>query len=181
MPREAYIPCLLRLFRQYGYDGATLSKISEATELGKASLYHHFPGGKNEMVEAVLEYLHRWMDENILQILNGSGDALLKLQRMCLSLLELYEGGNQPCMFAILLMGSARDVFHQKVKVLFCDWINAIALVLIESGMDEKLAQQRAEDAAIAIQGSLILSQALGDSSIFQRAIERLPKQILQR
>lgn len=181
MPRETYVPCLLRLFRQYGYDGTTLSKISEATGLGKASLYHHFPGGKNEMVEAVLEYLHHWMDENILQILAGSGDALSKLQRMCDRFLELYEGGNQPCMFAILLMGSARDVFHQRVKVLFCDWIDAIVLVLIESGMDEKLAQQRGEDAAIAIQGSLILSQGLGDSSVFQRAIEQLPKQILRR
>jgi ABC-type taurine transport system ATPase subunit len=68
----------------------------------------------------------------------------------------------------------ASYVFHQRVKVLFCNWINAIALVLMESGMDEKLAQQRAEDAAIAIQGSLILSQGLGDSSIFQRVIERL-------
>lgn len=133
------------------------------------------------MVEAVLEYLHRQMDENILQMLSGCEDALSKLQRMCLSLLELYEGGNQPCMFAILLMGSARDVFHQKVKVLFCDWIDAIALVLIESGIDEKLAHQRAEDAATFIQGSLILSQALCDSSVFQRAIKRLPKQILQR
>jgi TetR/AcrR family transcriptional regulator, lmrAB and yxaGH operons repressor len=38
MPQATYALCLLQLFRQHGYDGATLSKISEATGLGKASL-----------------------------------------------------------------------------------------------------------------------------------------------
>lgn len=37
--------------------------------------------------------------------------------------------------------------------------------------MDEKLAHQGAEDAAIAIQGSLILSQALGKKCDKQRLI----------
>lgn len=175
MPKETYIPCLLNLFRQYGYDGATLSRISEATGLGKASLYHHFPNGKEEMVETVLNYLEGWLEQNILQILNSPGDALFRLQQMCDRLNQLYEGGKQPCLFAILLLGSARDVFHAKVKVLLCAWIDAIADVLIESGMEEKLARQRGEDAAIAIQGALILSQALEDPSPFQRVIQHLP------
>ena len=71
MPKETYIPSLMRLFRQYGYDGATLSKISQATGLGKASLYHHFPGGKDEMVETMLDYLESWLEQNILQTLNS--------------------------------------------------------------------------------------------------------------
>lgn len=116
MPKETYIPCLLRLFRQYGYDGATLAKISEATGLGKASLYHHFPGGKDEMVETVLDYLERWMDQNILQMLKSQGDPVSRLQQMCNRVSEVYEGGKQPCLSAILLLGSARDVFHDRVK-----------------------------------------------------------------
>lgn len=178
MPKETYVPCLLRLFRQYGYDGATLSKISEATGLGKASLYHHFPGGKDEMVEAVLNYLESWLEQNILQPLASSGDAPTRLRQMCDRLNDLYEGGQQPCLFAILLLGSATDVFHDKLKALFRAWIDAIAAVLIESGMDEKLAQQRGEDAAIAIQGSLILSQGLDNPVPFQRVIQHLPEEL---
>jgi TetR/AcrR family transcriptional regulator, lmrAB and yxaGH operons repressor len=178
MPKETYIPCLLQLFRQYGYDGATLSKISEATGLGKASLYHHFPGGKDEMVAAVLDFLKHGLEENILPALRSEGDVPTRLRRMCDRLNELYEGGQQPCLFAILLLGSARDVFHAKVKALFCGWIDAIACVLVEAGMDAELAQQRGEEGAIAIQGALILSQALGDPSPFQRAIEQLPAQL---
>ena len=63
---------------------------------------------------------------------------------------QLYEGGQQPCLFAILLLGSARDLFHANVKVLFQIWIDAIANVLIDSGMERELAVQRGEDAAIA-------------------------------
>ena len=83
MPKETYIPSLMRLFRQYGYDGATLSKISQATGLGKASLYHHFPGGKDQMVEVVLDYLECWLDQNVVQTLNSSGEPLFRLQQMC--------------------------------------------------------------------------------------------------
>ena len=178
MPKETYIPYLLRLFRQYGYDGATLAKISEATGLGKASLYHHFPGGKDEMVETVLDYLERWMDQNILQMLKSQGDPLSRLQQMCNRVSEVYEGGKQPCLSAILLLGSARDVFHDRVKALYRAWIAAIAEVLITAGLDKTAAMQRGEDAVITIQGGLILSQGLDNSVPFQRVIEQLPQQL---
>ena len=45
---------LTRVFQTYGYDGATLSRISDATGLQRASLYHRFPGGKEEMAKFVL-------------------------------------------------------------------------------------------------------------------------------
>ncbi|WP_404785240.1 TetR/AcrR family transcriptional regulator [Altericista sp. CCNU0014] len=178
MPKATYVPCLLQLFRQYGYDGATLARISEATGLGKASLYHHFPGGKDEMVEAVLEHLEDWLSRNILQPLASPGDAIARFRCMCDRLTELYEGGTQPCVFAILLLGSARDVFHAKVKALFRGWIDAIAAVLVEAGMDRELARQRGEDAAIAVQGALVLSQALEDPSPFLRSVQQLPTQL---
>lgn len=178
MSKETYVPCLLRLFREYGYDGATLSKISEATGLGRASLYHHFPGGKDQMVEAVLNFLENWLEQHILQTLTSSGNASTRLRRMCESLNRLYEEGQQPCVFAILLLGSERDRFHKKVNALFRAWIDAIASVLIESGLDQELAKQRGEDAAISIQGSLILSQGLDDPSPFQRVIQQLPQEL---
>ncbi len=180
MPKATYVPCLLHLFRQYGYDGATLAKISEATGLGKASLYHHFPGGKDEMVEAVLDYLGHWVSQNILQPLASPGDAGQRLRAMADRLSELYEGGEQPCLTAILLLGSARDVFHDRVKGFFRAWIQAIARVLIESGMEKQLAQERGEDGVIAIQGALILSQGLDDAAPFRRVVQQLPNQLCQ-
>jgi TetR/AcrR family transcriptional regulator, lmrAB and yxaGH operons repressor len=178
MPKDTYIPCLLQLFRQYGYDGATLARISEATGLGKASLYHHFPGGKDEMVQAVMDYLERWLAENVLPSLQGDGSALEKLQRMCDRLSELYEAGQQPCMSATLLLGSARDIFRDRVRARYCAWIGAVAEVLVSAGLDPTTARQRGEDMVIALQGSLIVAQGMNSPEIFQRSLQQLPQQL---
>lgn len=178
MTKEKYIPCLLRLFRQHGYDGATLSKISKATGLGKASLYHHFPGGKDQMVTTVLDYLEQALEKNILQPLQSEGKATARFERMCQSVSNLYEGGRQPCLFAILLLGSARDIFQAKVRQLLQIWIDEIAKVLREEGLEPSLARQRGEDAVIAIQGALILAQGLDDLAPFKRILQELPQQL---
>jgi len=178
MSKTKHIACLLSLFRRHGYDGATLAKISEATGLGKASLYHHFPEGKDEMVKTVLDSLQVFMEEQIQETLDGEGDPLAKFEKMCDRLSEVYVNGEQPCLFAILLMGSARDIFHDEIKTIFQNWINAMTRVLQEAGLDPKLARERAEDTCIAIQGALILTQGLDDTRIFQRVIQELPQKI---
>jgi AcrR family transcriptional regulator len=178
MSKQTYVPCLLDLFRQFGYDGVTLSKISEATGLGKASLYHHFPGGKDEMVETVLTALEQGLEQIALESLQGEGDALTRLQRMCDRIDSAYHNGQKPCLLAALLLGSGQDLFRERIQYLLRLWIDAIATVLIASGMDESLAKQRGEDGVMAIQGALILTQGLGNSAPFQRVIEQLPDRL---
>ncbi|MGB7444588.1 MAG: hypothetical protein WA919_26275 [Coleofasciculaceae cyanobacterium] len=61
----------------------------------------------------------------------------------------------------------------------FCEvGLSAIAEVLIAEGLDKTLAVERGEDAVLAIEGALILSQGLNDFSSFQRVISRLPQQL---
>jgi hypothetical protein len=97
---------------------------------------------------------------------------------MCDRLSELYESGRQPCMSATLLLGSARDLFHDRVQARYCAWIGAVAQVLMDSGLDLTTAQQRGEDMVITIQGSLIVAQGLNNPEIFQRSIQQLPQQL---
>ena len=52
--RQDVIPLLAEVFREHGYEGASLALISEATGLGKGSLYNFFPDGKEEMAACVL-------------------------------------------------------------------------------------------------------------------------------
>jgi hypothetical protein len=91
-------------------------------------------------------------------------------------LLELYEGGEQPCLFAILLSGSARDTFHAQVQQLFETWI---AAVLMAEGMEANVAKQQAEKAVILVQGFLILSQGLNNAQVFKRIIGDLSTELL--
>ena len=52
--RTQALPVLAEVFKETDYLGATLILISEGTGLGKGSLYNFFPGGKGEMLAAVL-------------------------------------------------------------------------------------------------------------------------------
>jgi len=52
--RDALLRQLGQVFRERGYEGATLTQLAAATGLGKASLYHHFPGGKAEMADVLV-------------------------------------------------------------------------------------------------------------------------------
>jgi len=178
MSKQTYVPPLLDLFRQYGYDGVSLSKISQVTGLGKASLYHHFPGGKDEMVETVLDTLEQWLDQTALEVLKGEGDALTRLKGMGIRISQAYNNGQKPCLLATLVLGSAKDVFQARVQQLLQHWIDAIAAVLVETGMEKALAQARGEEGLIAIQGALIVARALNDPGVFQRMIQRLPEQL---
>ena len=63
MSKEEIILKLISVFRYYGYEGATISLLSEATGLKKASLYYHFQGGKEEMAKAVLDYVKNWLEK----------------------------------------------------------------------------------------------------------------------
>ena len=42
---------LAKVFKDYGYQGASMSIIAKASGLQKASLYHRFPGGKEQMAQ----------------------------------------------------------------------------------------------------------------------------------
>lgn len=180
MSKQMHVLPLLDLFRQLGYDGVTLSKISQATGLGRASLYHHFPGGKDEMVKTVLIALEQELEQIALEMLQSEGDVLTRLQKMCDRISIAYDGGQKPCLLAALMLGSAKVMFQDQVQTLLQVWIEAIATVLMEAGMDKELARQRGEDGVIAIQGALVLVQGLGNPAPFQRVIQQLPKQICQ-
>jgi TetR/AcrR family transcriptional regulator, lmrAB and yxaGH operons repressor len=179
MSRDQIVVQLLRVFRQYGYEGATLTKISQATDLGRASLYHYFPGGKEDMANAVLEHLDRWRETNVLTPLRGEGTALERLEAMMRSLDQAYSGGQQSCLISVLSMGDAKDLFSPKIRVALEEWIGAIAEVLTETGVNPTLAKHRAEDAILQIQGALVLARALENTAPFQRLLQRLPKQLL--
>ncbi|MGM3309748.1 TetR/AcrR family transcriptional regulator [Anabaena sp. WFMT] len=179
MSKQTYVPTLLKLFRQYGYEGVTLSKIAQATGLGKASLYHHFPGGKAEMAAAALAQVNQWLEASILQILDSQEKPIDKFQSMCEETSRFFNAGQNSCLWAVLVMEqSSDDLFHSQIGWAFSQWIEAISKVLITAGLDETLAKERGEDAMIAIQGALILSHGLRDFAPFQRIIKQLPQQL---
>lgn len=179
MDRQETIVRLIDVFRQYGYDGATMSRMSEATGLGRSSLYHHFPGGKEEMATAVLEYLSQSLQVGILKPLQSEQAPIARLQAMNQSLDQFYHHGQKSCLLALMSMGDAQDLFHTQVRQILDAWIEGLAKVAIETGFDTQTARQRAEDTILQIQGAIILSRGLGNTAPFERVLAQLPETLL--
>lgn len=180
MSREQAIANLTPVFRQFGYEGSTLSRLSRATGLGRASLYHHFPGGKEEMAAAVLERANQILDQTVLDPLRQDLDPYQRLQHMCRSLSEFYHQGQDACLLAILSLGEADDRFHEQVRAAMVVWIEALAQALQAAGLSPSVAQERAEDALMQIQGALVVVRGLGDCRPFRRLMARLPQELLK-
>lgn len=180
MDRSEAVQKLVTVFRKYGYEGTTLSRISEATRLGRASLYHHFPNGKQEMAEAMLKYVAEWFGETILAPLRSKEKPAERIQLMGERLSQFYDCGQSACLLAILTLGDADALFHDQVSQMLNAWIDSLALVLTEAGIPPMQARQKAEDAVIQVQGALVLTRGLGTTAPFERVLQQLPVKLLE-
>lgn len=179
--RDEIVHRLMQTFREHGYEGASLSRISKLTGLGKASLYHHFPGGKEEMGIAVLQRVGEWMEEHVRRPLAQSGSPRERLQRMIDALEEFYAGGSKPCLLELFAVGEAQSSFGRILGETSVQWQNAMADVLTDAGFDRQTAEDKALDALIRIQGSLIVARAQNDLTPFRHTMSQLPETMLSK
>ncbi len=179
MSKDQAIAQLIKVFRQYGYEGTTLARLSKATGLGKASLYHYFPGGKEEMAATVLESANSWFETTVLKPLKADSEPEKRIQAMSQKINEFYCQGQETCLWSVLSVGEARNLFNSQIENILKIWIDTLTQVLIEAGVEPQEARQRSEDGIIQVQGALILVRVLNNNSPFQRVLERLPKVLL--
>jgi len=173
MSREELVARLLELFRERGYDGIALSDVSAATSLGKSSLYHHFPGGKQDMGAAVLEQAGAWLERDIVGALSADRPPARRLDAMFAALRAFYGGGTRPCILAALVTGSAHELFQPALGGAFRTWIQALVAMLTEAGVQAAAARELAQDLVVAVQGSLIVARGTQDPDVFRDTLRR--------
>ncbi len=181
LPKHEVLDRLVGVFRTHGYEGATLARLSKATGLGRASLYHYFPNGKDDMARAVLAHAGHDFERLVLAPLQDSAaqPSRDRLVAMADGLAEFYAAGTQPCLLELLSSGDAGPVFAEPVGDALARWIGRIADTLAAAGVERSLALRRAEDAVGGIQGALILARASGSTAPFRRLLDGLPDRLL--
>ncbi|PSH64420.1 MULTISPECIES: TetR/AcrR family transcriptional regulator [Phyllobacterium] len=177
--RTDIIPVLAEIFREHGFEGASLSIIGEKTGLGKGSLYHFFPGGKEEMAAAVLHEIDTWFENNVYRPLREAQNPRAAISGMCGAVIDYFHSGRRICLVGAFALDNVRDRFTDQIKDYFSDWKTALAAALQRAGHDEAKASELAEEAVISIQGGLILSRALGEPTLFERAMKKAEERLL--
>lgn len=171
--REHVIAQLAEVFRAHGYEGTSLTLITQATGLGKGSLYNLFPRGKEQMAEEVLAHIDAWFEHNVFAPLRDdkTGEGV---EHMFEATDRYFESGGRVCLVGVFALGGARDTFGKKLRGYFKAWEEALAAALRRQGMTPAQAKDRAEEVVLGIQGALVLARANADRRVFSRALKRL-------
>ncbi len=170
--RDDILASLAEVFRAHGYEGTTLALISEATGLGKGSLYNFFPSGKEQMAIEVLASIDRWFNEKIYAPLRTAADPAKGIADMYTATNEYFRSGQRVCLVGVVALGASRDLFGEGVKVYFTGWVDALAAALRRLGDDKADARRKSEQAVLEIQGALVLARAFDDPKVFSRALK---------
>jgi AcrR family transcriptional regulator len=179
LSRDEVIERLMLVVRRAGYDGASLAELSKATGLGKSSLYHYFPDGKDDMVRAVLDHVATQLRERVFTPLRAPGSARRRVEQMVKTLDEYYRGGREACVLGNLVLGTSRTRFRRQLRSIFDEWITALADALVDAGLSRPVARARAEDAVMRIEGALVLAGGMDDVALFGRALKQMPAELL--
>lgn len=171
--RADVVPLIAEAFRELGYEAATLSRITEKTGIGKGSLYHFFPGGKEEMAAAVLGDVDRWFERSVYEPLRA-GNPVQAIAGMWKAVDDYFRSGRRICLVGAFALDGTRDLFSDAIDGYFRRWIDALRDALVRHGRDADAAVLDAEEAVLGIQGALVLARALHDADLFTRALRRL-------
>jgi len=178
--RASAIAKLAEVFRERGYEGASLALMSRATGLGKGSLYNYFPGGKDEMADAVIDQISGWFEEEVFTSLRSDlvpADAImLMIERVD----TYFRSGRRTCLVGNFALGDSRDRFSQ-VNAYFEVWKEALAQTLVRAGRSKVDADAAAEDAIAGIQGALVAARALNDPELFGRVLRRIERRLMDQ
>ena len=178
---EKVFGSLISVFRNHGFEGASLSRFTESSGLIKASLYHRFPLGKEQMALAALAEVDRIFATYVLAPIDSEGDPLQRLKLITKRLDEFYEGGTQACLLETLSSAGTPSSVRAHVKNTLDFWITKFVQLSKEADIPAKEARVRAEGAVSAIEGALVLSRAQESNREFKRSLESLPGRLLNR
>jgi len=172
--RQQLFAALTGCFKASGYEGASLSELSTATGLAKASLYHRFPGGKEDIGRQVLADSARRFTGLVLRPLQGEAPAAERLAAMFEGVLAFYADPTPACLMNTMMMGSGQHLFGSGIAATVRAWRQAMARALTEQGLTAGEAEARAIDLIAAIEGALVVARILQDPAGFRAAIDRL-------
>lgn len=176
--REALLDSVGEVFESRGYDGATLSLLSAATGLGKASLYHHFPGGKADMAAALLRDRVAELERLAFSRLQGSLPPAVRLAEFIDGFREYVQDGQRNCLLLVFREGTAGAQHGATIAAQYADWQSRLTATFEEAGAKPKRAERAAAELLASLYGALVTARLTGDPSAFKRQAKRLRKSL---
>jgi TetR/AcrR family transcriptional repressor of lmrAB and yxaGH operons len=176
--RETLLSSLREVFEAKGYDGATLTQLAAASGLGKASLYHHFPGGKQEMAAVLLRGSVAQLEQLAFARLASRLPVRERLENFIDGFSDYVRDGEGNCLVAVLAQGSVESTHGQMIAQQYAEWIGRLQATFEDAGLKPKRAGRVASDLLASLYGHLVIDKLCGRSGQFKKHLKRLKKNL---
>jgi TetR/AcrR family transcriptional repressor of lmrAB and yxaGH operons len=166
--RRRLVETTARLLRTRGYAATGLSEIVADSGVPKGSLYHHFPGGKEQLASASLRFSGVEIVRRLGDLADRAGDPVRAVEAFCDLYVEQLAGSGfrKGCPLATAALETTSDI--AAMQQACADAFGAVIELLRERLVGHGLAPGRAADAAVhavaAIEGALVLAKAQRDT-----------------
>jgi TetR/AcrR family transcriptional regulator, lmrAB and yxaGH operons repressor len=158
--RERMIEGAVRLLAKHGLQATSFNEVLELTGAPRGSIYHHFPGGKDELISAAVDHAGahaiRVLDDRD----NASAEEItavfLGLWRELLTRTRFRAGC---AVLAVTVATDSPDLLNAAGAV-FRAWRGRLAKLLEEGGLTTKDAAPFAATLVAASEGAVALSRA---------------------
>jgi len=163
--KERVLDVTAELFRRYGYTGTGMKQIVENANAPYGSLYHFFPGGKEQLAAETIQRSGRMYFEIWETIFDAASDAVSGISDFFLGAAEMlrqtdYADACPIATVALEVAGSSEPLRRATANV-FDSWITGITARLEGAGATRTGARELAIFAIAALEGAFVLSRAL--------------------
>jgi AcrR family transcriptional regulator len=152
------------LFRQKGYNGTGVKEIVAAAKAPFGSLYHHFPGGKEQLGEQVI----RWSGAEFAKlgpaVLGLAPDPVTGVERFFAGAAEHLEesGWEDACPIATVALevASTSEPLRLATHEVFESWLSGLSAYFGAAGIEPGRARELAVAMIAALEGAFVLARA---------------------
>ncbi len=169
--REKIVQATVRLYREKGYANTGLNEILKLSGAPKGSLYHYFPGGKEELSVEAIATAGEVVANTLSDLAKKADSPRAFVAAYCQLLAGWMEGSRfkSGCPIATTVL----ECVPQSVAItgisqkVFKRWTNIVAEVFQASGYSQSNAGEKAEQVIVMIEGALLLSRVKQSSTPF--------------
>lgn len=174
--RDRMVQAAVVLLQRRGVHGVGLLDVVAEADAPRGSIYHHFPGGKDEVIIAAVALAAANAEAQILKA-GAAGATPQEVVRRIAAVfryLPQRSGWTTGCPVAATAMDGEHltPAVQQAVKDAFDRWGGAAAQVLRNAGWRRGDAQARGLALIAALEGGLLLARAVRSAAPYDAAVE---------
>jgi AcrR family transcriptional regulator len=179
--RSRILLATAELFRRQGFNGTSLKDITSLAGATTGSLYHFWPGGKNELTSEVLSTTGAAYGELFETVLSDADDLADGITAFFDGGAALLESTDfiDPCPIGTVAreVAGTHDALRSTALAVFEQWIATATTAFERAGIPPELARDLAGTLVMAIEGGFVVARTSRDTDQFRatgRQLRRL-------